>query len=730
MATINAIASRLSGVAPLTVFFETIGVAGISEPPLVLGRREYADFGYTWDFDDTGAGTWAADGKSKNADYGYHAAHVFESAGTYTVTVTIVDGASVNETHDVTITVSDPDTFYSTTNTTCVSTSGDFTGCPAGATQVTSSAFKTTIDTYKGANQRILFKRGESWSESGTVALGTNAGMTIGAYGTGTSPDARGIFTNAPVVAATSTGAIFNADNFTDGVVMDLSFTDAGNTRDYFVRGLSGTDTQLWLRNKSVGFDTPVSMYYFGDTAHDQIAFVDNDISEGRTYCFYCGSERLMVMGNTIRESELSHVTRIWSAYKGVIAHNEMASSSQTSATGRLVLKLHGPEDVDVPSVIANQTQYVIIANNLFGAGNPWPVDVGPVDTGKNCNITDVVVEKNRFYAGHGTLSAASTAYRVPLHMFTSYSTIRNNLFVGEDSANTVYWGVIVERAGIENVPTGNRVYNNTFYKPESGGSIYIGVQVGVDAVNTLVYNNLAVFPADATTRLVVDDNGTTSTLATNLLTTDATMVDPTNVVYLDKDFRLDTGSAAIDAGTAVSIFTDFDDNARTVTTIDQGAFEYGSATTVSLTVAGVWEPGVWATTVWAEGVWDETPPADTTAPILSLPTGIKTGATTASGTVTTDEAGTGYYYASTNASETAATIKASGDSKAFIVGLNSVSFGGLSPSTLYYAHYVEDDAAPNESNVVSSAGFTTDAYVAPKGGGGFISNFGKLGFK
>jgi len=102
----------------------------------------------------------------------------------------------------------------------------------------------------------------------------------------------------------------------------------------------------------------------------------------------------------------------------------------------------------------------------------------------------------------------------------------------------------------------------------------------------------------------------------------------------------------------------------------------------------------------------------DTTAPILSLPTGTSTGSTTGSGTVSTDEGnGTLYYYASTNSTETAATIKASGDSQAVSAsGVQNVTFTGLTPSTAYYAHYVHDDAATNESNVVSSTSFTTDA--------------------
>jgi len=102
---------------------------------------------------------------------------------------------------------------------------------------------------------------------------------------------------------------------------------------------------------------------------------------------------------------------------------------------------------------------------------------------------------------------------------------------------------------------------------------------------------------------------------------------------------------------------------------------------------------------------------SDVTAPILSSPTGTKTGSTTADGTVSTDEGnGTLYFTATTNATETAATIKTGSSQAVSTTGVQNVSFTSLSPSTTYYAHYVHDDAASNESNTQHSASFTTDA--------------------
>lgn len=102
---------------------------------------------------------------------------------------------------------------------------------------------------------------------------------------------------------------------------------------------------------------------------------------------------------------------------------------------------------------------------------------------------------------------------------------------------------------------------------------------------------------------------------------------------------------------------------------------------------------------------------ADTTAPVLTSPTGTATGQTTASGTVSTDTAeGTLYWLATTNSSESAATVKGGSSQAVTATGEQSVSVTGLTAATGYYLHYVHRDAAGNDSTVASSSLFTTDA--------------------
>lgn len=103
--------------------------------------------------------------------------------------------------------------------------------------------------------------------------------------------------------------------------------------------------------------------------------------------------------------------------------------------------------------------------------------------------------------------------------------------------------------------------------------------------------------------------------------------------------------------------------------------------------------------------------PADTTAPSLISPSATATGATTASGSVTTNEGnGTLYWLASANASELVATVKAGSSQAVTAIGAQPVTVTGLTATTPYYLHFVHTDAAANDSAVASSAQFTTDA--------------------
>lgn len=120
----------------------------------------------------------------------------------------------------------------------------------------------------------------------------------------------------------------------------------------------------------------------------------------------------------------------------------------------------------------------------------------------------------------------------------------------------------------------------------------------------------------------------------------------------------------------------------------------------------------------------------DTTAPVLSAPTGTSTGTSTATVGATTDEGnGTLYAVVTTSATQpSVAQIKAgqnhtgaaaawSGSLAISSTGAKTLNATGLSQGTTYYAHLVHNDAANNDSNRVASASFTTSAVTITDAG-------------
>lgn len=149
---------------------------------------------------------------------------------------------------------------------------------------------------------------------------------------------------------------------------------------------------------------------------------------------------------------------------------------------------------------------------------------------------------------------------------------------------------------------------------------------------------------------------------------------------------------------------------------------------------------GDWAASTWYVQFWlkrssvevgksnIETFTLVSLAPVLSLPTDAATGMTTASGSVsTTGTSGTLYAVITTSStSPTAAQIKAGQNhlgASAVVAKSQAVSgsgvqtitggFTGLTASTAYYAHYMHENIAAQQSNVSSADGFTTDAPAA-----------------
>jgi len=166
-------------VAPCAVFFDATATRD------ARSAHPFHELDYRWDFGDDAGEVWSLSGQPKSRAIGGIAGHLYTRPGTHRVTLEVTNAAG-ERSHDTrTVTVADPATAFAGPATTCVSTSGNFADCPAGARHVTSGDFPTSLG--NAAGRRTLYRRGETFAWPTTLHLvdAAPAGAAIGAFGAG-----------------------------------------------------------------------------------------------------------------------------------------------------------------------------------------------------------------------------------------------------------------------------------------------------------------------------------------------------------------------------------------------------------------------------------------------------------------------------------------------------------------------------------------------------------------
>lgn len=577
------VASRTAGVAPLYVsFYDSDATASDGSGP-----EPFHDYEYIWSFGDTGAGNWGTTGKSKNSSKGPVAAHVYESAGIYQVSLTVrsADGTIGEDT--ATITVSDPGTVYATTLTTCVNNIGDsdFTGCPSGANQVNSDDVTALID-YAQDGERLLFKRGGAWTV-GSLPLWPNSDgpVTIGAYGSCTNPNAQGICSNAPQFAV-SAGFIDIAYH-QDMRIMDIRVVGevSGGLSIYdfsqilFLR----VDVEDSVSGAALGWGhyndaTPMTI--------DQMAIVACNIIDSAEMGMYVGSERLGILGNVFSDSGTTHLVRVWQSFRGVIQHNTFDSSTTEGPNQRHLLKFHGPDDlVEDPEhctptngtgCLANYTEFSIISDNIFGASGAMAVTIAPQSSMADTQISDIIYERNYTVRDWGSYYGASNMNNALL-IVGRYISVRNNIFDASNGAADFDF-IVLDKYPSET--TGVRLLNNTMYRSDASNDFNDGIVINSGCTNTVARNNLLSVANVTGPVTMISDSGTGTTASNNQVIDNPNFTNPNNADPLSRDFTLQSGSLAIDKGYTVEVLDDYADLCRIGLFYDLGAHEYGAPQT------------------------------------------------------------------------------------------------------------------------------------------------------
>jgi PKD repeat protein len=228
---VSIIASRLSGVAPLSVFFDATGTTGLANRCFFADNAAYMDATFAWNFD---AATIDPGGNYATAS-GFVAAHVFEKPGSYTVRLNVTDADGDTATRDMSIEVLE---FSGTTYYVAANGSDGNDGLSTGAPFLTPRhALSSSV---LGPNVRVLFRNGDTFTISSMVGVSDVTGpIIIGAYSDPAHPSSIN-----PIIYTTAVNTDWATIRFydcTDVRIMDIAVraTAEGSENPRYPFGIS-----------------------------------------------------------------------------------------------------------------------------------------------------------------------------------------------------------------------------------------------------------------------------------------------------------------------------------------------------------------------------------------------------------------------------------------------------------------------------------------------------------
>lgn len=380
-------ANRTSGVAPLGVFFDTVGNPPLISPTLVPQPYGYADLNFEWSFGDDASAVWANTGRSKDEATGFVAAHVYENPGTYLamLRVTMPNGSVLN--YEQTITVQDPAVVYANTSnataerTYYVSVVGNDNNI--GSFNLPFRTVERGLTRLFAANgpKRLQFRRGDSFAGGdGIYVTGRTGPFTIGAYGTGADP----VIT---FNASTNGAALQFSESATDIRVMDLDLF--GPTVGHAIT--PGVNCTV-LRVSVTGAGSSISTSELNGNKAG-VFIVDSTFTNGDNYgIYYNFGEHVAVLGNIIDSVVQEHLMRCYLTHS-VIGNNIFRGGANAKHQLKFVGYAPTGDPDRSPGLPSEEAEYSIIADNLFEQSGPipWMITMGPTDSAKDQRISNVV---------------------------------------------------------------------------------------------------------------------------------------------------------------------------------------------------------------------------------------------------------------------------------------------------------------------------------------------------
>lgn len=301
----------------------------------------------------------------------------------------LYQAGTITDTDEINVTAQDPDVVFAGTNTICISTSGNFTGAPAGCTQRTSSTIGTV-----SSDKRFLFFTDESFATV-DIPMGVS-NIIVGSYGSGAKPIINRIYSaesgtlltwphtviiqdiETPKINSNTSPyrwTIYNCDIPTDDIEAGIDF---GAALGFYYDNHSSPGSMNWPRENHI-FECNVTR----DAASANL---------GISGYFNFGG----LVANSI-DRTYEHSIRIWQSSNGFIGHNAAVGIADASPSRHALKMMSSGNWVEWAPLITDTggiawpgtyegvgglgSFNVVVADNILGStlfNNNWIFAAGP----------------------------------------------------------------------------------------------------------------------------------------------------------------------------------------------------------------------------------------------------------------------------------------------------------------------------------------------------------------
>ncbi len=375
------------------------------------------------------------------------------------------------------ITVQNPNTIYNGTLTTCLSTSGNFAGCPVGAAQITITNLNT--QTF-AANNRYLLRQGETFTLSALKGVGLKT--LISSYGANISNKPTIIVSGTPTSDFLSLGdsSMVEHINF-QGYEWVLAPSWSGNEYG---------EGRLFLPNK---FNTLYDL-----TVSNMNTFCVSDDNSGYKPNLIIDSVNINKLGSYFLYSGPAPSI----SYCGVknTTVNFVASQHGIRFNGGKYLCVQGfkCDSVDRSHITLRSIKHALIKQSEFTGKALYKCSIRNVSNDNSLldTVRYVIYEGNKF-------SCNPNEFGIDMGIGEDV-IIRNNLFLNASlNVNTNLGGFLIKRVNM---------YHNTFYLDNFGFYSAINIR----SVITGNFRNNVVLVNNCTTSGCFQENPFASTSSQN----------------------------------------------------------------------------------------------------------------------------------------------------------------------------------------------------------------------